>query len=800
MTFKQHIQSITQDAVIWLGLKYWKQAKTAIEEQTAMEQIVSLLVKVPTTIKRDTYIKAMVDEVKKFNQAIEKQLIAKEKEAKQAHKKMEKAIDENQKKQIQAEINSIEDAIEQMQTTKLSDLAKPQLVKYVNDHLAEKEKDKKEKQKTIFNQLGDDVEFEDLEDADDPWKKAPKFMDVEEIKKHGFCVVDQKDKFGKIARYGYYSYNPAEQKHVEITNFSIKPIFHVRSGRESRHLIEVDNGKEVKTLDVESKAMVSIDLMQNYLVSEGNFVIFGAKLQYLRIASKLLDEFRMCNEIKSLGWQRGGFYAFVNKIYRPGGGLQDLDEWGVATIDDAHFLIPAASAVYKKMVMTDDDPYKNDRAIEYFLPKVTLNEWARKMQRVYLEKGLVAVAYCIMCTFRDIAFDIDHNFPHLYAYGERSSGKSKWADSINSFFFYKRDVFNLNSGTDFAFFSYMGRFRNCAAVLNEFDEKVIKPEWFQSIKGVFDGESRQRGSMVNRGKTETMTVESGLVLVGQYIVTMDDNSVPTRSIVEPFSERALTETDKQAYIELKNMEGEGITGLILELLQHRAHFVDNYKQVFNDTISEWRSMYTNGSNFNQRIMQNWAHLWTSMHLASQKIDMKGLAIDIFKQYCFQSASKWCKFVRSSDTLNEFWQTLLFLVESNQIHKDWDFRVETLTHVTIRKEKDETFEKNFNEPTNVLYLRLNNVHKLYQESYKKRSGKEGMNMENLLHYLANRTYYIGPVKNVRFKKGETNKITNAYAFYYNELDLDLMTLNKYEAEHLEASNGENNKISFQDEPF
>jgi DNA primase len=64
----------------------------------------------------------------------------------------------------------------------------------------------------------------------------------------------------------------------------------------------------------------------------------------------------------------------------------------------------------------------------------------------------------------------------LYAFGERSSGKSKWAESIMALFYIKRQAFNLNSGTDFAFFNYMQIFINCPAALNEADEKVLKPE------------------------------------------------------------------------------------------------------------------------------------------------------------------------------------------------------------------------------------------------------------------------------------------------------------------------------------
>lgn len=791
MNFAKHIHSITIDAIVWLCMHHWSNANTAIEQSKATAEIVHLLADVPNEINRNSYVKDFCNTVKKHNSSIDDTIKIYEKRIKSIDNQIKRTNDDGNKKNYLDEINQINELINVELGKKLSDISKAELLSFIKSEIENRVKEKKEKQKNIFNNLSDEIEAEDLEDDENPWLKAPKWMDVEDVKKHGFCVVDERDKFGDLKRFGYYSYNPAEKKHQEITNFSIQPIFHIREGRDSRHLIQIDNGYKKVILDVESKAMVSIETMQMNLVNNGNFVIYGSKIQYLRVASKLLQDFKECYSIKVLGWQRYGMYAFVNKVYIPGIGLKELDEWGIINHENTNYLIAASSPVYRELQFDDDDPYENERALSYITSDITFNEWVSKMKRVYEDKGIVGVAYCILCTFRDIAFNIDNNFPHLYAFGERSSGKSKFAESCGAFFYHKRPAFNLNSGTDFAFFSYMGKFRNSIALLNEFDEKVIKPEWFQNIKGVFDGESRQRGSMTSKNKVESQKVESGLLLTGQYLVTMDDNSVVTRSLIEPFSERSLTEDDKKAYIDLKTTEEKGITSLITELLQHRSYFKDKYKEMFNNTISDWRSIYTNNGNFNQRIMQNWAHLYTSMALASNRINIQCVDIQYFKNYCFNKASQWCQFIRSSDTLSEFWNTLQFLSESNQVITGWDFRIVTSLSVTIRRDKDSTEELNFTSPTKVLYLRLNNIHKLYQESYKRRSGKEAMSMENLLHYFKSRSYFIGPVKNFKFKNSDKVKTTNAYAFYYDQLEIDLEVMSAAEAYSKDERDKSNN---------
>lgn len=753
-TFKEYLQTITHDAVIWLSNKAWLKAVDANGQEQATKDIVELLIAIPHQVKREAYINSVCDSIT---------FICKQ-------KKNAYAIYERGLKKMSADEYSLqEENKKKMEVELLPELKAKDLTRFIKIEQDEREKFKKEKQKSIFDSHGDYIEAED--DESNPWVKCPKWMNVEEVKKHGFALVHE-EKNGELKRMGYYSYNPNEKTHVEITNFSITPIFHIEAGRESKFMLKISNGKDSAVIETDAKAMYSIDSMQSYIIGQGNYFIYGSKNQYMRVASKLMQEFRKCIEVKMLGWQRYGFYAFVNGIFIPGQGLKALDEWGVIEHEKQSFLVPAASAVYKKLMSSEDDPYEQDRPMAYIQSPVTMDQWASMMHRVYQQKGTVGVAYCILCIFRDIAFGIDNNFPHLYAFGEKSSGKSKWAESLISFFFHKRPMFNLNSGTDFAFFAYMGRFRNTAAGLNEFDEKTIKQEWFQSIKGVFDGESRQRGSMAMRGKVETQKVDSGLILVGQYLVTMDDNSVVTRSIIEPFSIPELTEDDKKAYNQLKDLESQGITSLATELIEHREYFKTEYRDTFNKTISEWRSMYTQSVNFNQRIMQNWAHLYTVMFLASQKVNLSCIDINEFKLYCFEKASHWCKFIRSSDTLSEFWNTLLFLAESKEITQGWDYRIETVKKVTLRSVKDETNTKDFVDPTKILYLRLNNIHKIYEQTYRSRTGKIGMTMENLLHYFTSRSYYVGPIKNVRWDRVGESKITNGYAFLYDELEMDL----------------------------
>jgi DNA primase len=232
------------------------------------------------------------------------------------------------------------------------------------------------------------------------------------------------------------------------------------------------------------------------------------------------------------------------------------------------------------------------------------------------------------------------------------------------------------------------------------------------------------------------------------------------------------------YNELKAAEEQGITSLLTEIIEHRKYVKENYRERFNQTLSEWRKLCIASNQFNARIMQNWAHLFVALDTICKCIDLPAIDVTKFNTYCFERAKQWSKFIRSSDTLSEFWNTLLFLAEQKQIIAGWDYKIDTVKKLTIRSGRDESVEKELMEPTKVLFIRLNNIHKIYEQTYRSRTGKQGMSMENLLHYFGSRQYYIGPIKSIRWERkapGEfriEDKITNGYAFYYDQLDIDI----------------------------
>jgi len=175
------------------------------------------------------------------------------------------------------------------------------------------------------------------------------------------------------------------------SNFIIRPLFHIYSKTDNKRLIEITNEWGYKrTVDVPSKSFVSVEQFQAAVINEGNFLFFGTKFHFLKILDNIANKFPVCNELRTLGWQREGFYAFANGIFN--GTWQPVDEFGITEHANQKYFSPAYSRVYNE-VREDDDDYENDRYFIWQQSPITFGEWTKLMMDVYGSNARIAIAF-----------------------------------------------------------------------------------------------------------------------------------------------------------------------------------------------------------------------------------------------------------------------------------------------------------------------------------------------------------------------------------------------------------------------
>jgi DNA primase len=601
---------------------------------------------------------------------------------------------------------------------------------------------------------------EPLDDPNEKKHRLPghlKQEDQDDFKEHGFYEDHIKEKLG------YYF--PAQGVGFErISNFTIKPYFQIRKVENSKRIVELKNPYGSKVIEISNKAFVSAQMFEEIVMNYGNFNFTGTKKQYQRIRTKLLDQFPICDEITTLGWQNKGFYAFANGIVD--GNFRKVDDYGICLYNNEKFFLPAFSKIYAD-ANEEDDMYEADRFFQYKPSGRTMQQWTQKMIRVHSENGMWSALYVIASIYRDFIFSINNYFPILFNFGLPQTGKSTCARSVNSIFFGQQAAFLLPSGTPVSFNRRLARVKNAVVWFDEYTN-AIDERRFQSLKGSYDGTGHEKGVMSNDNKTIATKINSAPVISGQFLPTRDGNSLFTRCMILYFTIKPEDRTieDSKEFDELNEWERKGLSDLIIEIVKFRDYFTTNYPTAQFEMASQIKRDLQN-QDFEGRVMQNWSLLMTIAKLMIDKLNLPFTFEEVYKAGLV-NILKQSEQVSDSNDLASYWKMIEYLSFQHQIRVDEDYVVKEETQVSVRDGRDKVPPVVFAKPKKVLYLKLTKIHPLYMEAHRKQFGENGVPEQSIKSYIKSSKAFIGnsPVINFNGVK------TSAYAFDYDMIGITL----------------------------
>lgn len=616
---------------------------------------------------------------------------------------------------------------------------------------------------------GDTAESEEEQDY-----KFPAFFTKEhreEIYKNGFTMTH---KAGDRKATGIH-FAMGGNKIDTVSNFTIEPLYHVWSQNilENKKLFVVRNAYEEAVLDFETGSTISVERFSATVNAKHNFMWKG-NIQQLKLLMELIGySVPRCEEVKILGWQPEGFFAYTDKFVS-NGEIVELNDYGIGKHNDRMYFSPSRSVLYKN-AREDDNVYETLAFLNFQPSTISFEKWANLMVSAYPENGKYAVCYAFIAMFRDIVLRVDGNCPHLYVWGSPGSGKSKMMESISSLFFHPKRSYALNSGTDFALSRFLQVFRNTFHFLNELDDTTVKPIWLQWIKGAYDNEGRERGKGGSKNMTEVMKVNSAIGLAGQRIINTDDNALPMRCIIRGFKSLegvAIPEPQLKAYNELKSLEDlGGFNSLLIDLLEHRDYFAKEYANVFaNIFIQVRKEINDKNLRWNERIGRNYCYLLAMAKLASDKFKLPFSYDSLYKEV-IEQINEITIMITGTDSTSEFWRIVSMLIDGGMVGRGFHFDIKVVQGPVNLYNKEYTAI----QATRLLYIRMETIHSMYRVHYRRDSGREGMNVKSLMSYLENREYYIGSVKNNRFtgKVPGTNEIksmiTSCHVFDYDKME-------------------------------
>ena len=580
----------------------------------------------------------------------------------------------------------------------------------------------------------------------------------------------------EVSRLGFFVQNNAylfltKDDFFKASNFVIKPLYHIYSKNDNKRLIEVTNEwKNSRVIDVPSGKFVSVDQFQQQVFAEGNFIFFGTKIHFLRIIENISNSFPIANELITLGWQREGFYAFANGIFNHE--FQKVNEFGIIKHDKNLYFSPSFSKIYSDL-REDDDSYENDRFFVYKETQVNFSQWAKLFSEVYGTKARIGIAFLIASLFRDIIYDKYKFFPHLFLFGEKQSGKSQFAWSLSNIFFDSLPSFNLNSGTQVGFFRRLSRIKNAVCWFDEYSNDIDERR-FQSLKAAYDGTGHEKGKKTTDGRTEITKVQSSCIISGQYLPSRDDNALLSRSILLNFEKQNYSKAEIEVYERLKELEVNGLSGILSELIPLRENIAKYYAIKYSDAYTQLKELAMKDDHIaEERLIRNFASILAPVKIIQEhhpEIDLSFTYDELLHQ-SVQMISNLSSLISASESISTFWNLIEYMRQNLMIREKEDFKITTyFPGNTLEIYNKYGIFKTYQvgEIEELLFLRLSRIYPQYLELHRKQFGKNGMDLSTCIHYLTVNPYFIGKTKSTRF--GTIN--TSAMVFKYKELKIDL----------------------------
>tara|TARA_R110002167_G_scaffold364968_1_gene588381 strand:+ start:33896 stop:37360 length:3465 start_codon:yes stop_codon:yes gene_type:complete len=605
--------------------------------------------------------------------------------------------------------------------------------------------------------------------------KLPEGASMEEYMEHGFVTVGNTFWFEHVQG-GFF----------QGTDFKLIPLFHILGDKENKRLCELINTAGQKIMiDFDSDMLASFNDFRKFLFHFSGFAFYTHNRMrsehFDRFVIRFNRQFTPALELLTMGWNKKGFYAFADGVYWKGK-FRPVNKYGIMHLDGIdeekreynqnvdYFYSPAFSVMHADN-QDGDDKYENDRYFVFKESPIALEDWMKQMELVFQEKGIIGILFVYGSIFRDLFLTNYDSFPLLGGFGEKDSGKSAFGKIIQNFFYYRLPALDLTQATHVGFSRRLSRNVNTVQFLDEYQDKQCDDKIFSGMMGAWNGIGREKGMNTGDKRTIYDKINSAIYYCGQFMPTRMENALATRTVSLFFQNQTFTSEQKNNFNTLLNWTNEGISSLVVEIVQHRAYFEQNLPVYHAETVRTLKDALADRE-YQGRVFENTAMLYTTYRILKDKMQFT-FSEAMVKAQCVKLIIENSEQIADSNGLTEFWSIIQFLFETKQIHAHADFKIDQAVEVKVRGEKNKSeIYKNDNR-NDILYLRLKSVYQYYNKEVTKREGVDVIGQTTLRQYFKSRSYFIGLVTGTRF--GELGS-QSCYAFDYSAMkEMSLLTL-------------------------
>ncbi|EGV33200.1 hypothetical protein HMPREF9431_00872 [Segatella oulorum F0390] len=165
------------------------------------------------------------------------------------------------------------------------------------------------------------------------WQKAienertrrdrPKEDDIDLNRQYGFWI-DRGKYFSTTEKGGV----------LEWSNFTLAPLFHIKDPIMAKRLYLLTNELGIKEIvEMNQEDLISLQKFRQKLESLGNFIWKAGEKELIKLKSSLYEKTETATQIKQLGWNKKGFFAFGNGIF-DGQQFHEVNEYGIVHLGE----------------------------------------------------------------------------------------------------------------------------------------------------------------------------------------------------------------------------------------------------------------------------------------------------------------------------------------------------------------------------------------------------------------------------------------------------------------------------------
>ncbi|MCH5234751.1 MAG: DNA primase [Muribaculaceae bacterium] len=516
-----------------------------------------------------------------------------------------------------------------------------------------------------------------------------------------------------------------------ISNFTMKPIFHIKSNDNATRIYRITNSfGDEDAIELTQEEMVSLPKFKKRIENLGRFIWLGKAEQLDQMKEYLYSITKTCEQINQMGYnQEHDFYAFGNGIFT-GDRFVPVDDLGLVSIEGKNYYLPAFS-----------DMHRNNKQFFSFEldfihkpeTSITLHDYVSKLVQVFGDNAKIGFAYLIASVFRDIVYAVKDCFPILNLFGPPNSGKTALGTALMALFHPVNEPSKLANTTIPSMNMMLSRVSNAVEILDEYKNELDLRK-MEILKGVWGGKGQTKMNIEIK-KIEDTALTAALILCGQEMPTKDP-ALFTRVVYLPFSRTEFSLDEKRNFKELKEMTHKRNSHLLIELLKLREQFKEHFNEVYGATLSEVMARL-DGYTMKDRILDNWIVPLAAFRTVETLIDVPVSYKDLF-DITIKRMKAQNEMVRKKSELADFWKLFSSLYMNGRIIDKAHFRIKAEKSFKPAKGK----QVNFDYPRMILYINFASVEQVIAS----RSGLGGtasrIDMPTLQPYLEMSNHYIG----------------------------------------------------------